>query len=78
MDWEKRDSEIKEFYMQAPLDDVISNVGAIWCHFKLGMRLVPFDWQCAFRYGTERIKAELGKERFDQLMEKAWSDYECQ
>ena len=34
MDWEKRDSEIKEFYMQAPLDDVISNVGAIWCHFK--------------------------------------------
>ena len=78
IDWEKRDSEIKDFYMSAPLDDVISNVSAIWLHVKLGMQLMPFDWQCAFRHGSDRIVAELGKERFEQLMQQAWSDYECQ
>lgn len=74
MEWEKRGSEIKQYVDNASLNDVISNVGAIWCYYKSGASWIPFDWQRMYIYGSERITSELGRERFEQLMSDAWDN----
>lgn len=84
MDWEKRSEEIAARIAETSLNEVIAETGRIWCYYRsmyeAGATAIPmpFDITETYTHAQARIIAEVGTTQFEQLMEKAWSDYKCQ